>query len=307
MFQIQGSLIDLKQAKACGFARLGALPLCADREGLELDIQLGVAMNTSAPLSRHLAALRPGGMSAQEWQLRLELAACYRFFDYLGWTEMIFNHITLRVEGGAPDNPHYLINPFGLHYAFVTATNLVKIDSRGKLIGESAYPVNPAGFIVHSVIHAARPDAHCIMHTHTTAGMAIACKAEGLRFDNFYTAMLHGDVAYHEFEGITTSLDEGPRLTASLANKNVLILRNHGLLVCGHDVPATLQTMWTLQRGCEVQLASDSMRGDNHAIRPSVYEGILEQRLPMQMGERSGLLMFNGMLQKAGIRYEDLV
>lgn len=260
-----------------------------------------------SPSLADMQGLRPAGMAAEEWALRLELAACYRLFDYLGWTEMIYNHITLRVPGGAADNPHYLINPFGLHYAFVTASNLVKIDAHGAVVGHSDFPVNPAGFTIHSVIHAARADAHCIMHTHTTAGMAVACKQEGMRHDNFYTAMLHGQVAYHEFEGITTHLGEGPRLIASLGQRNVLVLRNHGLLVCGEDIPVTLQTMWTAQRGCEIQMAADSMAGANHPIDPKVFGVILEQRRPMQMQSRPGQVLFDGMLQRAGIRYPDLV
>jgi ribulose-5-phosphate 4-epimerase/fuculose-1-phosphate aldolase len=252
-------------------------------------------------------AMRPDGMLPEEWAMRIELAACYRLFSFLGWTEMIFNHITLRVPGGEASNPHYLINPYGLHYNEVSASNLIKIDALGNIIGESDYPVNPAGFTIHSVIHAARPDAHCIMHTHTTAGMAVACKAEGLKYENFYTAMLHGQVAYHRFEGITTDLSEGPRLVASLGQKNVLILRNHGLLVCGHDVPGALQMMWTVQRGCEIQMATDSMQGANQAIDPEVFGKTAAQRRPLQMNARPGEVMFKGMLRRAGIVYEELV
>jgi len=122
-----------------------------------------------------LAAARPDGMDEVEWGLRLELAACYRLFDHLGWAEAIFNHITVRVPGPDPRLPHYLINPFGLHYSEVTATNLVKIDVDGKAISASEHPVNVAGFIIHSAVHRAREDAHCIMHVHTTAGCAVAC------------------------------------------------------------------------------------------------------------------------------------
>ncbi|MBP6816406.1 MAG: class II aldolase/adducin family protein, partial [Burkholderiaceae bacterium] len=132
---------------------------------------------------------RPAHIPEPEWLARLQLAACYRLFDWLGWAELIFNHITVRVAGPG-EAPCYLINPFGLHYAEVTARNLLKIDVDGSVIGESAHPVNPAGFLIHSVVHRHRPDAHCVMHTHTTSGMAVACKAEGLRHDNFYSAQL---------------------------------------------------------------------------------------------------------------------
>jgi ribulose-5-phosphate 4-epimerase/fuculose-1-phosphate aldolase len=195
------------------------------------------------------------GITAEEWALRVQLAACYRIFDLLGWTEYIFNHITLRVPG--PEK-HFLINPFGLWYSEVTASNLIKIDLDGNTIGRSEWPVNKAGFVIHSAIHAARSDAHCIMHTHTTAGVAVACQAEGLSANNFYGSQLHGRVAYHDFEGISVELDERPRLVNALGNRNIMILRNHGLLVCGGGVAEALRGMLNLQRACEVQLAAEA-------------------------------------------------
>ncbi|HMN80036.1 MAG TPA: class II aldolase/adducin family protein [Burkholderiaceae bacterium] len=251
--------------------------------------------------------MRPADVSDEEWRLRLQLAACYRLFDFLGWTEMIFNHITLRAPGGSADNPHYLINPFGLHYTEVTASNLVKIDRQGNKIDGSPYPVNPAGFVIHSAVHAARHDAHCVMHTHTTAGIAVACKEQGLRHDNFYSAQLHGGVAYHEFEGVTTDPAECPRLVASLGDKQVMILRNHGLLVTGQDVPDAFQRLWTLQRACEVQLAADCLAGPTRPIAPAVLARIPDQCKPVALGTQPGHMMFEGILRRAGIRYGDLV
>lgn len=198
----------------------------------------------------------PDGMDAAEWRLRLELAACYRVFDALGWTELVFNHITVRVPG--PETT-YLINPFGLNYHEVTAHNLIRIGLDGTALEPTDHPVNRAGFVIHSAVHAARDDAHCVMHTHTTDGMAVACSRDGLQFDDFYAAQLWGDVAYHDFEGITVHDDEGPRLVRSLGDKNVLILRNHGLLVVGGDVFAAFRRMWTLQRACEVQAATGAL------------------------------------------------
>jgi len=197
------------------------------------------------------------GISAEEWGLRVQLAACYRIFDLLGWTEYIFNHITLRVPG--PEK-HFLINPFGLWYSEVTASNLVKIDLEGNTIGNSEWSANRAGFIIHSAIHAARPDAHCIMHTHTTAGVAVACQEQGITPNNFYGSQLHGRIAYHDFEGISVELDERPRLVNSLGTHNVMVLRNHGLLVCGGSVPEALARMLNVQRACEVQLAAEAAR-----------------------------------------------
>jgi ribulose-5-phosphate 4-epimerase/fuculose-1-phosphate aldolase len=209
---------------------------------------------SSANLARSEKALSLG-ITAEEWALRIQLAACYRIFDLLGWTEYIFNHITLRVPG--PEK-HFLINPFGLWYSEVTASNLVKIDLDGNTVGKSEYPVNKAGFVIHSAIHAVRPDAHCIMHTHTTAGVAVACQEQGITPNNFYGSQLHGRIAYHDFEGISVELDERPRLVKSLGDRNVMVLRNHGLLVCGGGVAEALRRMLNVQRACEVQLAAEA-------------------------------------------------
>ncbi len=194
--------------------------------------------------------------SDAEWEARVRLAACYRIFAHLGWTEMIYNHITLRLEGAGQ---HFLINPFGLHYSEVKASNLVKIDLQGRKVGASPWPVNPAGFTVHAAIHAGVPDAHCVMHTHTTAGMAVACSQGGLSMSNFYSAQLHGKVAYHDFEGITVHADEGPRLVRNIGDKPAVILRNHGLLTWGSTLAKAFVTLWTLNRACEVQVASMAM------------------------------------------------
>jgi ribulose-5-phosphate 4-epimerase/fuculose-1-phosphate aldolase len=210
---------------------------------------------------------RPAHVAAEEWRLREELATCYHLFDHLGWTEMIFNHISLRVPGA---EPRYLMNPYGLNYHEVTPANLVKVDLEGRLVEPSPYPGNPAGFAIHGAIHAARPDAHCVIHTHTTAGMAVAGKRDGLRHDDFYGALLYGRVAYHDFEGITVRADEGPRLKASLGDKDCLILRNHGLLVVGRDVPSAFLRYWQLQRACEIQVAVASMQGADNMLDDAV-------------------------------------
>ena len=199
-------------------------------------------------------------MHPDEWAARLQLAACYRVFALLGWTEMIYNHITLRlpdsVTGG---EKHFLINPFGLHYSEVTASNLVKVNLAGQVLDGSRHPINPAGYVLHSTIHAGIEGAHCVMHTHTTAGVAVASLASGLSQSNFYSAQLHGMVAYHDFEGITIHAEEGPRVLASIGRRQAVILRNHGLLSWGQTLPQAFAVLWTLQRACEIQLATQSM------------------------------------------------
>jgi ribulose-5-phosphate 4-epimerase/fuculose-1-phosphate aldolase len=240
-----------------------------------------------------------------ETAARRELAACYRLFDHLGWTEGIFNHITLRVPHADPGRLHYLINPFGLHYSEVTARNLLKVDVEGELVEPSQHPVNRAGFVIHGAIHAARPDAHCVMHVHTTAGVAVACKASGLRHDNFYSAMLWGQLGYHDFEGVTTGLEERPRLVASLGTHDYLILRNHGLLVVGDSVADAYQKLWTLQRACEIQLASDAGSGPNHPVPEAVLARIPETRRGMHVDRQGNAQrLFDAMLRSAGIRRE---
>ena len=211
-----------------------------------------------------------------EWHARVQLAACYRIFDHLGWTEMIFNHITLRVPG---PGKYFLINPFGLHYREVTASNLVLIDIDGNALRESEWPVNLAGFTTHSAIHGAIDSAHCVMHTHTTTGMAVASLKDGLTPTNFYAAQLQGGVAYHDFEGITVEPAERPRLVRDIGTKRAVILRNHGLLTWGPTVPEAFMLLWTLQRACDVQVATASAGAPN-PIAEKVFEQTVRESGP---------------------------
>jgi ribulose-5-phosphate 4-epimerase/fuculose-1-phosphate aldolase len=215
-------------------------------------------------------------LSEAERAARVELAACYRIFHHLGWTEMIFNHITLRVPG--PEKL-FLINPFGLHYSEITASSLVLIDLEGNPVRESKWPVNRAGFVIHSAIHGQLEQAHCVMHTHTTSGMAVACLKEGLSPTNFYAAQLHGKVAYHDFEGITVDAGEKGRLLESIGNRPAVILRNHGLLTWGPSVPEAFLLLWTLQRACDVQLAA-SAAGALQPIREEVFAQTVRESGP---------------------------
>lgn len=235
-----------------------------------------------------------------EQQLRKELASCYRLFDWMGWTELIFNHITVRVPSEDGKGTEYLINPFGLHYAEVTPENLVKIDLDGNSENSDAI-INKAGFVIHSAIHGARDDAHCIMHIHTTEGCAVASKEDGLRHDNFYSAMLYKDVGYHDYEGVTTNVDEQPRLIESLGSKNHLILRNHGLLAVGPDIPTAFNRLWTLQRACEIQLASDAGLGANRKIAEEILEKVPSTRVAGR--GTVNRLIFEAMLRKANISF----
>ena len=218
---------------------------------------------------------RPSHFSEEEWQARVQLAAAYRIADYLGWTELIYNHISLRVPG---EEGHFLINPFGLHYSEVCASNLVKVDVRGNIIGHSDWPINPAGFTFHGAIHEKMPDAHCVIHVHTTATQAVCCLKDGLSFSNFYAAQLYGKIAYHDFEGITVHLDEGERILQSSGGMPVLLLRNHGPVTIGFNVANALSLMWLVNRACEIQLASQAV-GEVREIPVAVMEKCVKDSL----------------------------
>jgi ribulose-5-phosphate 4-epimerase/fuculose-1-phosphate aldolase len=226
-----------------------------------------------------------------EWAARVQLAAAYRIFDHLGWGELIYNHISLRVPG--PD-AHFLINPFGLHYSEVRASNLVKVDLKGDIVGHSDWPINPAGFTFHGKIHETLPAAHCVMHVHTTPTMAVCCLDEGLSYTNFYAAQLFGKVAYHEFEGITVHADEGARILASAGEKEVLLLRNHGPVTMGRTLAHAFSLMWTLTRACEVQLATFAM-GTPRGIAEPVLEGCVRDALQFNPKYGSGQDSFDAL------------
>ena len=216
-------------------------------------------------------------MTEAEKSARVQLAACYRVFDMLGWTEMIFNHITLRVPGA---EPRFLINPFGLHYREITASSLVLIDLEGNALRETKWPVNRAGFVIHSAVHGALKDAHCVMHTHTTNGVAVASLKDGLSSDNFYGAMLHGRVAYHELQGVTVDVAERESIVRDLGDKHVMILRNHGLLSWGRNVAEAYLRLWTLQRACDVQVAAGQAGGALNRLSPQVIDRMLGESGP---------------------------
>lgn len=200
--------------------------------------------------------------SEAEWQARQDLAACYRIFDLLGWSESVYNHISLKVPG---EEGAFLINPFGLLYSEVSASNLVKIDIDGNNIGASQYPVNKAGFTQHALFHRHLHWANAICHVHTTATMAVCSLEEGLLPVNFYACNFIGRLAYHDFEGVTVRAEEGERLLKNLGSKNILMLRNHGPVVMAPTLPSMFVQMWALQRACEIQLATLSMN------RPAIH------------------------------------
>ncbi|WP_432187336.1 class II aldolase/adducin family protein [Streptomyces sp. Tue6028] len=191
----------------------------------------------------------------EELRLRRELAAVYRLVAHFRMTDLIFTHISQRLPG--PDN-HFLINPYGLLFEEITASDLVKIDLDGNPVEPTPHPVNPAGFVIHSAIHKARPDAHCVLHTHTRAGCAVAAQRDGLLPVNQMSMEFHNRVGYHDYEGVALNLDEQQRLVADLGHHPALILRNHGLLTVGESAAQAFLRMYYLEKACEIQVTAQA-------------------------------------------------
>jgi ribulose-5-phosphate 4-epimerase/fuculose-1-phosphate aldolase len=199
----------------------------------------------------HLASDVRSKVSAEEWQIRVDLAAAYRLVDHYGWTDMIFTHLSARVPG--PEH-HFLINPYGLMFDEVTASNLVKIDLDGNIVMPSDYAVNPAGFCIHSAIHMARDDARAVMHLHTDDGVAVSAMAGGLLPITQTAMVIHDEIAYHEYEGVALDLGERERLVRDIGDKKLMILRNHGTLAVGATVSDCFLMLYTLERACSMQV-----------------------------------------------------
>ncbi|WP_419816629.1 class II aldolase/adducin family protein [Glacieibacterium sp.] len=190
-------------------------------------------------------------VSAEEWAIRVDLAAAYRLVAYYGWDDLIFTHLSARVPG--PEH-HFLINPYNLMFDEITASSLVKIDVEGKPVMPTPYVTNSAGFIIHSAIHMARDDAHAVMHLHTSSGQAVSAQAAGLMPLTQTAMLIRNEVAYHEYEGVATDLEERDRLVEDLGTKDAMILRNHGTLALGSSVAQCFIKIYYLERACDAQV-----------------------------------------------------
>ena len=195
-------------------------------------------------------------VSAEEWQLRVDLAAAYRLVAAYGWSDLVFTHISARLPG--PEH-HFLINPYGLMFDEITASSLVSIDQSCNKLRESPFPVNPAGFTIHSCIHELRDDAACVLHTHSRAGVGVSAQKAGVLPLSQQSTLVLNSLAYHDYEGIALNPDEKPRLQASLGAANFLMLRNHGLLTVGRTIPDAFLNMYTFENTCRIQV--DAMAG----------------------------------------------
>lgn len=238
---------------------------------------------------------RPAHISEDEWALRIKLAHCYHLIDFFGWTETIFNHISARLMD---QEGEYLVNPFGLNYTEVTPANLLKVDVDGNKLSDSPYDANPAGFALHGALHAARADMHCVIHTHTNPISAIAMKKAGFSHNDFYGAQLYGRVGYHDFEGITLFQDEKERMLASLGDKHILVLRNHGIAVGEMDIERTFFLLWTVQRAAEIQVTSGALGGEDVVLEEAISQKCADLTQMLIKDSGFAVKFFDAMVRK---------
>ena len=208
-------------------------------------------------------------VSAAEWEVRVELAAAYRLVAMFGWDDLVFTHISARVPGG---EHHFLINPYGMLFEEITASSLVKVDLESNILLDTGYPVNAAGFTIHSAVHQVREDAGCVLHLHTVDGTAVATAKEGLLPLNQSAQLVVGDLAYHDYEGVAFDHDERPRLQRDLGDHSFMLLRNHGTLTVGASVGAAFTRMYFLERACQMQVATLGSARDLYPTAPAVLE-----------------------------------
>jgi ribulose-5-phosphate 4-epimerase/fuculose-1-phosphate aldolase len=233
-------------------------------------------------------------VSPEEWQVRVDLAAAYRLVAEYGWDDLVFTHISARVPG--PEH-HFLINPYGMMFEEITASSLVKVDLEGKIVMESDYHINPAGFTIHSAVHAAREDALCVMHLHIDCGIAVSAQKDGLLPISQQSLFVLASLGYHDYEGLALNDEEKPRLVADLGNKTFLILRNHGLLTVGHTVADAFLSMFLLERACRIQILAQSGGRELIQIPASILAQIPAQEAVVTKGG-PGKLVWPGLLRK---------
>jgi ribulose-5-phosphate 4-epimerase/fuculose-1-phosphate aldolase len=243
-------------------------------------------------------------VSAEEWALREQLAACYRLVAMYGWTDLVFTHISARIPG--PEH-HFLINPYGLMFDEITASSLVKVDQNCNKIIDSPFPVNPAGFVIHSCIHEAREDAGCVMHTHSRAGVGVSAQKGGLLPISQQSTFILPFLAYHDYEGLAVRDEEKVRLQASLGKNKYLMLRNHGLLVVGRDVPEAFLNMYFFEAACRIQIDAQA-GGELNYVNPQILEGVGQAMKTASAGKGPSQLVWPALIRKlerAGSDYKE--
>ena len=246
----------------------------------------------------HIPSLREV-VSAEEWALRCDLAACYRLVAAYGWSDLVFTHISAKLPESVTGGEHqFLINPYGLMFDEITASSLVKVDMACNKLHDSPFPVNPAGFVIHSAVHEARPDAVCVLHTHTRAGVAVSAQAHGVLPISQQSTFVLSSLAYHEYEGVAFRPDEKPRLQADLGNANYLVLRNHGLLTVGRSIADAFLSMYTFENTCRIQV--DALAGGTALtqVNPAILAGMADVMRVATAGQ-GAQLAWPALLRKA--------
>jgi ribulose-5-phosphate 4-epimerase/fuculose-1-phosphate aldolase len=237
----------------------------------------------------HLIPQLEGRVSAEEWQTRLDLAAAYRLVAHFRWDDLVFTHITAKIPG----TEHFLINPYGLMFDEITASSLVKIDIAGKILQDTPFPINPAGFVIHSAVHSARHDAQCVMHTHTLNGVAVSAQKRGVLPISQHSIFVLSSLAYHDYEGVALRDEEKPRLVADLGDKTFLMLRNHGLLTVGATVSAAFEAMYFFEATCTIQLRAQAggtlADGELIEVDPRIIAGAAQAARAVTVGAGSSL------------------
>jgi len=232
-------------------------------------------------------------VSPEEWKLRVELAAAYRLVALYGWSDLVFTHISARIPG--PEH-HFLINPYGLMFDEITASSLVKVDQQCNKLSESPFPVNPAGFVIHSAVHEVREDAGCVLHTHTRAGVAVSAQQGGVLPISQQSTFVLASLAYHTYEGVAFRDEEKPRLQADLGAANFLMLRNHGLLTVGKTIADAFLAMYTFESTCQIQVSAQA-GGELTQVNPLIVKGVAEA-MRVQTGGMGGAFVWPALIRK---------
>ncbi|MCK5860402.1 MAG: class II aldolase/adducin family protein [Abyssibacter sp.] len=233
-------------------------------------------------------------VTADEWETRVNLAATYRLVAQFGWSDLIFTHISARVPGGSH---HFLINPYGLLFDEVTASSLVKIDLDGNKVMDSPHDINPAGFTIHSAIHAARDDAQCVLHVHSVNGIAVSAQRDGVLPLSQQSIFVLASLGYHDYEGVALNAAEKPRLVANLGNKHFLMLRNHGLLTVANSIPDAFLYMYLFETTCMIQVRAQAGGGELTQVPQSIIDGAMAQAAAVTRGA-GGQLAWPGLLRR---------
>ena len=234
-------------------------------------------------------------VGAEEWRARVDLAAAYRLVAAFRWDDLVFTHISARVPGA---DDQFLINPYGLMFDEITASSLVRIDLQGRKLDDSPFPINPAGFTIHGAVHAARHDAHCVLHVHSLNGVAVSAQKGGVLPISQQSIFVLSSLAYHDYEGLALRDDEKPRLVADLGQANFLMLRNHGLLTLGPTVADAFLAMYLFETVCTIQVRAQAGGGELIAVNPSIIAGAQDQARQVTNGVGPGSLNWPGLLRK---------